>query len=243
MKNFIVQLAGGVLISSFFFSCTNQETPVYEKRQADTTHHQAEEHGHHHHQDANAYMNESEFEELVDRFENPSRNEWQKPEEVIQLLGDLKGKTILDIGAGTGYFSFRFAEKAEKVIAADVDERFLEYMEDKNLNLGKKNMEFRKAEMNNPPILENEADVVILVDVYHHIDRRKTYFSALKKGLKKGGHLFIIDFKKGDLPQGPPNEMKIGPNTVIQEMKEAGFQSELMDTTTLPYQYVLKFGH
>jgi len=77
---------------------------------------------------SNIFMNQRSFEDLVNAFESEDREEWQKPDEVIALLGDIRGKTIMDIGAGTGYYAFRMTAKGAKVIAADVDDRFLNYM-------------------------------------------------------------------------------------------------------------------
>ena len=76
-------------------------------------------------------MNQRPFEELVAHFEDPSRDEWQKPDAVLAQLGDLQGKKVMDIGSGTGYFSFRMAKAGAQVICADVDERFLEYISKK----------------------------------------------------------------------------------------------------------------
>ena len=76
-------------------------------------------------------MNKTSFEDLVKNFESADRNEWQKPDEVIRFLGDLKNKTIIDIGAGTGYFEFKMNEPSAKIIAADVDEQLT-----KTANLG-----------------------------------------------------------------------------------------------------------
>lgn len=203
----------------------------------------AQEHKHHqHHQQgqANEYMNQSKFEALVERFENPEREKWQKPEEVIKFLGNLKGKTIVDIGAGTGYFSFRLAPLAKAVIAADVDERFLDFMRKKNEEKGFTNLILRKAEYEKPPVQEREADLVFSVNVYHHIENRKEYFSELYQKLKKGSLLVIVDFKKGDFPQGPPDSMKMSENEVVKELENAGFKKVTLDTQTLPYQYMVK---
>jgi len=205
----------------------------------------AQEHKHKHHQhhqqgQANEYMNQSKFEALVERFENPEREKWQKPEEVIKFLGNLKGKTIVDIGAGTGYFSFRLAPLAKAVIAADVDERFLDFMRKKNEEKGFTNLILRKAEYEKHPVQEREADLVFSVNVYHHIESRKEYFSELYQKLKKGSLLVIVDFKKGDFPQGPPDSMKISENDVVKELENAGFKKVTLDTKTLPYQYMVK---
>ncbi|MCC6371823.1 MAG: methyltransferase domain-containing protein, partial [Bacteroidia bacterium] len=156
-------------------------------------HHQADsEHG-----KANHHMHQSSFEDLVKRFESSERDEWQKPEELIRFLGDLKNKTVIDIGAGTGYFEFKMNEPSATLIAADVDERFIKYLNERIATEKKSNISARKAEYEKPPVSELEADLVFMVDVYHHIENRSAYFTQLKKGLKPNGELVIVDFKKG----------------------------------------------
>ncbi|GAB4490859.1 MAG: class I SAM-dependent methyltransferase [Raineya sp.] len=201
----------------------------------------AQEHKHHHHHgEANEFMNKSKFEKLVERFESPEREKWQKPDEVIKFLGKVKNKTLIDIGAGTGYFAFRLAPLAKFVIATDVDERFLEFIKNKNEKLQYKNLITRKAEYDKPPLQENEADLVYSVNVYHHIENREAYFAELYRRIKKGGELVIVDFKKGDLPEGPPDAMKISEKQVLEELGRAGFKKVKVDTQTLPYQYMVK---
>ncbi len=80
---------------------------------------------------ANKFMHHADFQQLVAHFEDPARAQWQKPDEVIASLGSLEGKTVADIGAGSGYFTFPLAKKAAKVIAIDIDQRFLDYIEQK----------------------------------------------------------------------------------------------------------------
>lgn len=132
-------------------------------------------------------------------------------------------------------------ESSAKIIAADADERFINYLNDRIISEKKNNISSRKAEYEKPPVLEKEADIVFMVDVYHHIENRKEYFSLVKKGLKPNGEMVIVDFKKGDFEHGPPNEMKIHQQDIINEMKLAGFDLMVQDTTTLKYQYLLKF--
>jgi ubiquinone/menaquinone biosynthesis C-methylase UbiE len=232
-----------IAVVLFFVACGGEHQ--HDHNQADTSHAKHDStthHNHgHHHGDANAYMNQSEFQTLVDRFENPERASWQKPDSVVIWLGALKGKTIVDIGAGTGYFAFRLSEKAAKVIAADVDDRFIHYMDSVAQTRSTKNLVTRKAAYDKAPVEKEEADLVLLVDVYHHIENRDAYFKNMQEGLRKGGVVCIIDFKKGDLPQGPPDEMKLSADEVVEEMKKAGYRVDRRDEKLLPYQYLLTF--
>ena len=175
------------------------------------------------HNKANIHMNKAPFESLIERFEDPSRESWQKPAEVIAMLGDINGKTIMDIGAGTGYFSFRMADQGARVIAADVDERFLEYMETKKQETANELVITRKVPYDNPKLETHEADVVVIIDTYHHIENRVNYFGKVLKGLKPGGKLMVVDFKKEKTPHGPPMHHRLASDVVISELKEAGF--------------------
>lgn len=190
---------------------------------------------------ANRYMNQADFETLVARFEDPSRSEWQKPEAIIESLSPLAGKTVADIGTGTGYFAFPVAKKAAKVIAIDIDKRFLDYIDQKKLaQKTGSNIEPRLTSPDSPGLKTYEADVVLVVDVFHHIENRVDYLKKLRQGLRKSGVLVIIDFKKEKTPPGPPVELRLTEDQVESELKSAGFTVTSADRATLPYQYIIK---
>ena len=190
---------------------------------------------------ANKFMYRADFDELVAHFEDPSRAKWQKPEMVVASLGPLEGKTVADIGAGTGYFSFPIAKKAAKVIAIDIDKRFLDYIDHKKQTqkIGA-NIETRLTAPDSPGLKPGEADMVLIVDTYHHIENRIEYFKKLKKDLAKGGALVIIDFKKEQTPAGPPVELRLAQEQVKSELRSAGFDTVSANRDMLPYQYVIK---
>ena len=158
------------------------------------------------HGDANEFMHRSSVDKLIDRFESPKRDAYQQPEKVMSYLGDIQGKTIIDIGAGSGYFSVRLAEKGAHVIAADVDDEFQEFINDRIEKNNLKNIETRKIPYDSPGLKEQEVDIVLLVNTYHHIENRPEYFAKVKQGTKTDGELVIIDYFKWDIPVGPPTD-------------------------------------
>jgi SAM-dependent methyltransferase len=199
----------------------------------------AQEHRHPH---ANEHMHSHDFETLVDRFEHTERDRWQQPEKVVQLLGDLTGKKVMDLGSGSGYFSFRLHEAGAHVICADVDERFLGYIEERKNQLdriGRARIETRHVPYDAPGLQPREVDLVFTVNTYHHIDDRADYFRHVKEGLRPGGQLVVIDFFKADTPMGPPRDMKVDHATVREELMAAGFAKISVDTNTLFYQYII----
>ncbi len=191
------------------------------------------------HNKSNKYMNKSKFDDLVERFDNPEREKWQKPGLVIEKLGDISDKTIGDIGSGTGYFSFRLAKKAKKVIALDVDERFLNFIKEKKKKDNISNVYTRLVEYDDPKLADNELDAIITVNTYHHINNRVEYFKKCKKGLSKNGILLIVDFKKEEMNFGPPLSHKLSKKAVIDELEKAGYKDISVDTKTLEHQYVI----
>ena len=169
-------------------------------------------------------------------LEDPSRDEWQKPHDVITALGLKSTDTVADIGAGTGYFARRFAQHAGKVYAVDIDEKLLEIARDN----APPNLETILAAPDDPRLPMAKIDTIFFCDVLHHIDNRPAYYAKLAKALKKGGRIVVIDFYKKELPVGPPPAMKLSAEEIIAEFQKAGFAlAKRLDL--LPYQYYLFF--
>ncbi|NVK66732.1 MAG: class I SAM-dependent methyltransferase [Flavobacteriales bacterium] len=196
-------------------------------------------HGHETHS-ANEYMHQSSTEELIERFESPERDEYQQPEKVVDYLGDLNGKHIMDIGAGSGYFSVKLAAAGANVIAADVSDEFQKALKKRIEENNIDNIELRKIPFDGPKLSDQEVDMVLIVNTYHHIENRPDYFSKVKKGTKDNGELVIIDFFKKETPVGPPVDHKISKDLVISELKKAGYTEFDVNVDLLKYQYIIK---
>jgi predicted methyltransferase len=173
-------------------------------------------------------------------FDDPKRDAWQKPHEVIQALGLKPDAVVADIGAGTGYFSTRLAHMVPKgrVYAVDTEPDMVKHLNERAKRDGLKNLS-AIAGAPNDPRLPQKVDVALLVDVYHHIGERERYFSSLASHLKPGGRVAIIDFRM-DSPDGPPKAARIEPERVKAEMKRAGFETA-QEHSFLPNQYFLVF--
>jgi len=148
---------------------------------------------------------------------------------------------IADIGSATGYFPVRFARVANlgQVYGIDIEPTLVDYLNHRAKKENLTNLVSILGEPGNPRIPE-KTDLVFLCNTYHHIHDRGVYFEKLKRVLKPGGHLVIVDFKKGDLPMGPPDEQKLAPGVVLRELKDVGYR-QVPHTLKLPYQYVLVF--
>lgn len=173
-------------------------------------------------------------------FDDPERDAWQKPHEVIQALALKPDAVIADIGAGTGYFSVRFANMTPKgrVYGVDTEPDMVKHLAERAKREGLKNVVAVTGAPGDPRLPE-KVDLIILVDVYHHIDDRERYFRRLQNSLKPGGRLAVIDFRM-DAPQGPPKSARIAPERVKAELQRAGY-GLAQEHSFLPNQYFLVF--
>ncbi len=187
---------------------------------------------------------DSSYADEVKKMEDKNRVIWQKPDAVIDILGNLEEKTVADIGSGSGFFSFRLALEAKKVIAIDIDPRALAYMDSlKQANREKftGEIELRLAPPGDPMLLPQETDAVLVVNTYIFIDDRIEYFKKVRNGMPSGGKLLIIDYKTIDIVEGypPPMEYRMTMKQVAEELIEAGFRISELDDETLDYQYMI----
>ena len=186
------------------------------------------------HRDSQAY---------IAMLEDPKRDAYQKPHQVITALGLKPGEVIADIGAGSGYFSFRFAHHVGpgRVYAVDISPDMILHMNRRSRDTGITNVTTVLAPPDDPLLPDSSLDHVFICDTWHHVEKQDQYLAKLKKMLKPGGQLVMIDFQKRDLPVGPPLGMKIAREDLVRQLEEGGFQL-LKEHTFLPYQYFLVFG-
>ncbi len=169
-------------------------------------------------------------------LEAPSRAEWQQPDKVVKALKLRRDEVVADIGAGTGYFTRRFAPLVKRVYAVDINKKRLKRLE----KAGLANVEIVHAKADDPKLPPESVDTVFFCNVLHHIEDRPSYYARLARALKPGGRVVNIDFYKRELPVGPPVSMKLTREEVIEEFERAGFRlAEEFDF--LPYQYFLVF--
>lgn len=174
-------------------------------------------------------------------FDDPEREAWQKPADVIRALKLAPDAVVADIGSGTGYFAVRLARAVPqgRVYGADVAPDMVRFLNERAAKEKLPNLSSHLAGESDPKI-PAAVDLALVVDTYHHIPQRSRYFEVLKKKLKPGGRIVIIDFTL-DSPTGPPKRHRIAAEQVKTEMERAGYH--LADEHRfLPNQYFLVFA-
>jgi arsenite methyltransferase len=181
--------------------------------------------------------------EYIKALEDPGRDAWQQPDQVIQNLGLHQGDEVADLGAGSGYFTVRLAREvgpSGKVYAVDIDQKMLNYIDQRAQEEKLDNIQTILADPDDPKLGSQSVDLIFICDVLHHIHNRDKYYPKLYRALRMGGRLVDIDFQKHKLPVGPPVEMKIEKRDCIKEIEAAGFHFE-KEFNFLTYQYFLIF--
>jgi ubiquinone/menaquinone biosynthesis C-methylase UbiE len=189
---------------------------------------------HHLHGDPAAY---------IASLEDPARDAYQKPDEVLKALALREGETVADIGAGSGYFTVRFARavgSAGRVYAVDVSPDMIRHLNHRLRDADTRNVVPVLSDPDDPLLPDASVDRFVIVDTWHHIDDKEKYLGLMKRMLKPGGQVVHIDFQKRDLPVGPPAGMKIAREDLVKQMEAAGFRL-LAEHSFLPYQYFLVF--
>lgn len=174
-------------------------------------------------------------------FDDPARDVWQKPHEVMAVLALKPDAAVADLGAGTGYFSMRLAHFVPqgRVYAVDLEPAMVKHLAARAKEMGLANVTAVQGAPDDAN-LPAKVDLVLLVNVYHHIEVREQYFARLRRSLKSGGRVAVIDFNDAS-PVGPPRSARLSPESVKAEMRQAGFTFAAAHDF-LPNQYFLLFS-
>ena len=183
-----------------------------------------------------------DFDNFVQEMEDPGRVTWQNPEMVITKMGDFKNMVVADIGTGTGYFALRIVKNEGIVIGIDIEQRAIDYVEERKSELSPglaERLTTRLSLPDDPRLEPNETDWVLIVNTYRFIDTRVDYLKKVIKGMKSKGKMMIVDYKIGDMPVGPNDSTKVPITRALDEIKAAGFKILEVDNSSLQYQYII----
>lgn len=173
-------------------------------------------------------------------LDDPARDAWQRPAEVIAAMKIGEGMTVVDLGAGTGYFLpylSRAVGPRGKVLALDIEPDMARYIRERAAREGLANVEAKVVPADDPSLPAGAADRVLIVDTWHHIDGRAAYAAKLRKALAPGGAVYVVDVTM-EAKHGPPPQHRLRPEQVVDELKQGGLAAGVIEET-LPEQYVV----
>jgi predicted methyltransferase len=174
-------------------------------------------------------------------LESPDRDDWQKPEQIMDTLGIAEGSKVADIGIGSGWFTVRLARRVGPnglVYAEDVQRQMLEATRRRISREGLKNVETRQGTDTDPNLPPRALDAILMVDVYPEVDDRVTFLRNLAAALKPTGRIGVVNYKPGQGGPGPaPNEgVRVDSSAVEADARAAGLR--VLGRENLPFQYL-----
>ena len=154
--------------------------------------------------------------DFLERLEGPERMALIPMDEILPRMNLSRTQTILDLGAGSGYFSMPIAERVRRVISIDLEPKMLEVL-DQRIRLSRtQNIELIRAEISRIPLADDSVDHVLAAFVYHEVGRPARLMFESSRVLRPGGMLTVIDFQKRETPIGPPVGERKTPTQVIR---------------------------
>lgn len=193
-----------------------------------------------------ADMDYDDPKQAIAAMEDKQRESWEMPDRIVRSL-PIPGKdaVLADIGAGSGYFSRRLALEvpAGKVYAVEIDDEFRAYIEQQREGWGTPNIEPHLAFYDDPALPDATLDLVFVANSYAYLRGRVDYFIKVRRALRPGGRLAIVDFRPDATPPAafaPDPKYRVGRDTILAELQKAGFSLD-REETFLPHQYFLIF--
>src|SRR5436190_18804134 len=169
---------------------------------------------------------------LASVLDNPGRDARQKPAELVQALGIRPGSTVIDLGTGPGYmlpYLSRAVGPNGHVIAQDIQTDFLDRARAKASREGLKNVEFVLGTDSDPRLAAGSADLILVLDAYHHFDYPDRMLAAFRRALREGGRLAIVEYyKRRGAMEGDPDRalthIRLDADDVMKEVEAGGFR-------------------
>ncbi|HTU16850.1 MAG TPA: methyltransferase domain-containing protein [Gemmataceae bacterium] len=176
-------------------------------------------------------------------LERPEREKQEQPKKLLKALEIKPGMVVADIGAGSGYHSFRLAEKVGpkgKVLAVDIQKEMLAIIRERMKKQKVENIEPVLGTENDPKLPAGGVDLILMVDVYHEFSFPYEMTVALTKALKPGGRLVFVEFRREDEKVPILLAHKMTEKQVLAEMEPHPLK-HVITVKSLPWQHVIIF--
>lgn len=186
-----------------------------------------------------------DYQTWVERFERPGREAYDKRSEILAATGVRPGMAVADVGAGTGLYTRLFAKAVGpdgKVYAVDISKNFIDNILRTAREQGLTNVEGIVNSQTDIKLPAASVDLVFLSDTYHHFEQPGPILASIRRALKPGGTLIVIDFRREPGKSAPwvLEHARVGKDEAAREIEAAGF-ARVEARDFLNENYFLKF--
>lgn len=176
-------------------------------------------------------------------FDRPERNDEERSDAIVDALEIPGGAAIADIGAGTGYFTWRLAKKvgpAGKIFAVDVQQKMLDLTAEAVKQRGFANVSNVLGSDTSPRLPDRSVDLVFIAYSYHEFSNPEAMMESIKRSLKPGGRVFVLEFAKESRSAPASATHKMSLEEIRSEIEPLGFELDQM-LDFLPMQHGLVY--
>jgi ubiquinone/menaquinone biosynthesis C-methylase UbiE len=172
----------------------------------------------------------------IEKLNNTARFERENPDIIWKELNLAHPRVLVDIGAGTGFFAVPFSRKMKdgRVYACDLQDEMLAWMREHLPADVRDRVIPVKMEETKVPLEDGIADLVYMINLHHELENRALMMRETWRLLKRGGTVMVIDWKKGDTPSGPPQEIRVSEEEIARDIEQAGFR-DIVKHPVLPF--------
>jgi len=202
--------------------------------------HRALPHSHPHHGSGEHHHGFAHARALSLRLDDPERDTWQRPDDLLRALKLDPNMTVADVGAGTGYFSVRLARAVPQghVIATDLEPNMLRFLRKRAHREKLVNLRTVQSSHSTSGLAAESVDRILVVHLWHHLEQPDAYARDLAAALRPHGKLFVVDFNLS-AQRGPPAKLRVAPEAVVRTLKAAGLSARV-SRTALPEQFIVE---
>lgn len=183
----------------------------------------------------------------IKRLERDGREAYDKRKEIVKACKIKPGIVIADVGAGTGIFTRLFSDAVGpkgKVYAVDIAKNFIDHIERMAKTEKRTNIVGIVCTQKSVKLPANSVDLVFVCDTYHHFEYPQKTLATIRKALKPGGQLVLIDFHRieGKSSKFILGHVRAGKNVFVAEIKKAGFKQVEDRDDLLKHNYFVRFA-
>lgn len=179
----------------------------------------------------------------IEWLDRPQREEEEHPAKVLDSLDIRPGDVVADLGAGSGYFTFRMAPKVGKtgkVLAVEIQDAMLNTLQARAAAMKATNVEVVRGTEIDPHLPVNSINLVLLVDVYHEMSYPFEVMTRVREALKPGGRVVFVEYRKEDPAVRIKEVHKMSVEQLEREMNAVGLV-RVRTVETLPLQHIVIF--
>lgn len=182
----------------------------------------------------------ADAEALASMLDDPARDAWQCPDDVLRAMELAPTMSVADVGAGTGYFAVKLARAvpAGQVSATDIEPNMVQFVNERARSEGLANLHALLATQSGTGLPHERFDRILVVHVWHHLPNRGAFAHDLSAALRPGGRVFVVDFAV-TAGRGPPASMRVSPESIILDLEAAGLTARV-SAVVVPDQYIIE---